>query len=236
MDENGNRCYHDGVVSPDAPNWKNPTLFVAPVVYVVDDEPLALNGLCRLLRSVGREVQAFDSPESFLHAARGDMGGCLLLDVQMPVLNGLDLQVRLVAAGCHLPIIFLTGHGDVAMSVRAMKAGAVDFLIKPVQEKDLFEAIERALERDARERGLRRKLSEISQKIAALTPREHEVFALVVTGMLNKQIADRIGTTEKTVKVHRGRVMSKMSARSLADLVRMAGRLGVPAQVAQGNP
>ena len=122
------------------------------------------------------------------------------------------------------------------MSVRAMKAGAVDFLIKPVQEKDLFEAIERALERDARERGLRRELSEISQKIAALTPREHEVFALVVTGMLNKQIADRIGTTEKTVKVHRGRVMSKMSARSLADLVRMAGRLGVPAQVAQGNP
>src|SRR5208283_4167869 len=156
--------------------------------------------------------------------------GCLLLDVQMPGLNGLDLQQKLAAAGCFLPIIFLTGQGDIPMSVRAMKAGAVDFLVKPAQEKDLLKAIERALARDARQRRQRRELEEIKRKSRTLTPREYEVFSLVTLGMLNKQIAYRYGTTEKTIKVHRSRVMAKMHADSLADLVRMASRLGLPAQ------
>ncbi len=201
----------------------------AVVIYVVDDEPLALDGLCRLLRSVGHDVRAYNSPESFLQEAAAGMAGCLLLDVQMPGLNGLDLQERLTAAGCLLPIIFLTGHADIPMSVRAMKAGAVDFLIKPVQEKPLFEALQRAFEKDARERRQRQELAEIERRAETLTPRELEVFSLVITGMLNKQIADRLATTEKTIKVHRGRVMAKMNAPSLADLVRMAGRLGLPA-------
>jgi FixJ family two-component response regulator len=214
----------------DQPRRERGAHSASPVVYVVDDEPLMLDGLLRLLRSAGREARAFHSPLDFLREAGGDMAGCLLLDVQMPGVNGLDLQQRLAAAACHLPIIFLTGQGDIPMSVRAMKAGAVDFLIKPVREKELFEAIERALEKDARERGERQELAEIRGRSALLTPREREVFSLVTTGMLNKEIADQLGTSEKTVKVHRGRVMVKMRARSLADLVRLAGRLGLPAR------
>jgi FixJ family two-component response regulator len=158
------------------------------------------------------------------------MAGCLLLDVQMPGLNGLDLQQDLIAAHCHLPVIFLTGHGDVPTSVRAMKAGALDFLMKPVQERELFEAIGRALEKDANERSARRELVEIEDRARRLTPREREVFSLVITGMLNKQIAGRLGTTEKTIKVHCGRVMEKMGALSFAELVRMAERIGLPPQ------
>jgi FixJ family two-component response regulator len=189
-----------------------------------------LRGLCRLLQSAGWETRAFDTPEAFLESAGPDMAGCLLLDVQMPGLNGLELQHSLIASDCHLPIIFLTGHGDVPTSVRAMKAGALDFLMKPVQEKELFDAIGRALERDANERRERRERAEIEDRERLLTPREREVFSLVITGMLNKQIAGRLGTTEKTIKVHRGRVMEKMRARSIAELVRIAERIGLPSQ------
>jgi len=231
MDARVIHCYDRGV-SADHEAHSRPPIGAAglaepPCVYVVDDEPLAVQGLCRLLRSVGREVKPYDSPESFLRAARHDMAGCLLLDVQMPGLNGLDLQDRLSAAGCLLPVIFLTGHADIPSSVRAMKAGALDFLMKPVQEKDLFEAIERAFEKDALDRRRRAEIAEIIHVVATLTPREYEVFLLVTTGMLNKQIADQLGTKEKTIKVHRGRVMEKLKVRSVAELVRMAGHLGL---------
>ncbi len=175
-------------------------------------------------------MRMYDTPQSFLLAASPAMAGCLLLDVQMPGLNGLELQEKLLAASCRLPIIFLTGHGDIPMTVRAMKAGAVDFLEKPVRERDLFSAVERAMGRDARERRERQELAEIEQKAKRLTPREREVFSLVVTGLLNKQIAGLLGTVEKTIKVHRSRVMMKMGAQSFAELVRMAGRLGMPLQ------
>jgi FixJ family two-component response regulator len=202
----------------------------SPVVYVVDDEPLALRALGRLLQSAGWATRTFDTPQSFLQSANADMTGCLVLDVQMPGLNGLELQERLLAVGCRLPIIFLSGHSDIPMSVRAMKAGAVDFLVKPVRERELFAAIERAISRDARESRERQALAEIEERARRLTPREYEVFSLVVTGLLNKQIAGLLGTVEKTIKVHRGRVMAKMHAQSFAELVRIASRLGMPLQ------
>jgi len=202
----------------------------APVVYIVDDEPLSLRGVGRLLQSAGWTTRMFDTPLAFLQAVNADLAGCLLLDVQMPGLTGLELQERLAASGCHLPIIFLSGHSDIPTSVRAMKAGAVDFLVKPVREGELFSAVERAIGLDVRERRERMELAKIEQRAGRLTPREYEVFSLVVTGLLNKQIAGLLGTVEKTIKVHRSRVMTKMRAQSLAELVRMAGKLGMPLQ------
>jgi FixJ family two-component response regulator len=202
-----------------------------PIVYFVDDEPLSLRSVSRLLQSAGWTTRMFDAPGAFLQSVRADMTGCVVLDVQMPGLNGLDLQQMLLAAGCHLPVIFLSGHADIPISVRAMKAGAVDFLVKPVGERDLLSAVERAMSRDVRERRERQGLAEITQRAALLTPREREVLSLVVTGLLNKQIAGLLGTTEKTIKVHRSRVMTKMRAQSVAELVRMASRIGVPLQI-----
>jgi len=204
-------------------------------VYLVDDDPSILRALARLLRAGGHQVSAFRSPREFLAQHDAAAAGCVVLDLAMPGLNGLELQTALAAAGCQRPIVFLSGHGDVPSSVRAMKAGAVDFLTKPVSEQDLLAAIERAIERDRTMRRARAELQAIGERLNSLTPREREVLQHVVSGQLNKQIAADLGTVEKTVKVHRSRVMEKMGVRSLADLVRMAERVGIAAALRDQN-
>ena len=200
---------------------------VAPVVFLVDDDASVRTSLTRLLDSAGYPVEAFASAREFL--AREPYSGpcCLVLDVRMPGLTGIDLQEALAAAGRRMAIVFVTGHVDVPMSVKAMKGGAVDLLTKPVDDKDLLAAIQRAVAKDVQDRVAEARVAEIQGRVKMLTPRETEVFALVVTGMLNKQIASQLGVGEKTVKVHRARVMEKMRARSVAELVRLADRLGV---------
>ena len=198
-----------------------------PMVFVVDDDPSVRKSLTRLLSSAGYTVEAFASAREFL--ARESYAGpcCLLLDVRMPGLTGLALQEALAAAGRRMSIVFVTGHVDVPMSVKAMKGGAVDLLTKPVDDKDLLKAIQRAVAKDMQDLGREAGVAEIQERVKLLTPREAEVFALVVTGMLNKQIAGALGIGEKTVKVHRARVMEKMRAGSVAELVRLADRVGV---------
>jgi len=198
-----------------------------PVVYVVDDEPLVRAAIQRLLRSAGFEVQAFASAQQFLDVIRPDAAGCLVLDVRLPDASGLNLQQTLTAAAIELPIIFITGHGDIPMSVRAMKAGAVEFLTKPFKDQDLLDALRDALARDQSARQQRAELAGLQARYDLLTPREREVFPLVTQGFLNKQIAADLGTSEKTVKIHRAQVMHKMAANSVADLVRMADKLGL---------
>lgn len=198
-----------------------------PTVFVVDDDASVLRSLERLIRSVGLNVETFTSPKEFLAADRPNWPSCLVLDVRMPGMSGLDLQEELIAAGYSMPVIFLTGHGDIPMSVRAMKAGAMDFLQKPFNDQDLLDAIHRAIDKDRRTRQERIELSEIQRRVDSLTPREREVFGLVVKGRLNKQIAYELGLSEKTVKVHRARVMEKMQAESLANLVRWADKVGI---------
>ena len=195
-------------------------------VFLVDDDPSILRALTRLLRAGGHQVSAFRSPGDFLAQHDATVPGCVVLDLAMPGLNGLELQTALTAAGCQRPIVFISGHGDVPSSVRAMKAGAVDFLTKPVSEENLLAAIQRAMERDRLMRRARVELQAIGERLNRLTPREREVFQHVVAGQPNKQIAADLGTVEKTIKVHRSRVMEKMGVRSLADLVRMAERIG----------
>jgi FixJ family two-component response regulator len=196
-------------------------------VFVVDDDPAVRKALTRLIRSAGYAVQAFASARVFLDSWRAadERPACLVLDVRMPDLSGLDLQRELEAADTVLPIVFITGHGDIPMSVKAMKKGAVDFLPKPVHDKDLLPAIEQALARAHRDLSGRRELADIQRRVKSLTPREREVMALVVRGLLNKQIAFELGTVEKTVKVHRARVMEKMEVQSLAELVRLAEKI-----------
>ena len=198
-----------------------------PTVYVVDDNPSVRKALSRLFRSINYEVEAFASAKQFLQATPDGHPACVVLDVRMPRMSGLDLQKELAGLDSDLPIVFITGHGDIDMAVQAMKDGAVDFLPKPFDDQDLLDSVERALQHhwDTRETNLRRQDTE--KRMERLTPREREVFERVVKGMLNKQIGYELGTTEKTIKVHRARVMGKMEAESLADLVRMAGRLGI---------
>jgi FixJ family two-component response regulator len=198
-----------------------------PTVLVIDDDPSVLKSLARLLCSIELNVATFATPEEFLSQFEPGIHGCLVIDFAMPNLNGLELQQELAARGNELPVIFLTGHGDIPMSVQAMKQGAVDFLTKPVHDHDLIEAIHAAIEKNRMIQETRAELNEIRKKLATLTPREREVLNHVVSGKLNKQIAADLGTVEKTIKVHRGHLMTKLKVRSLADLVRLAERAGI---------
>jgi FixJ family two-component response regulator len=196
-------------------------------VFVVDDDASLREALKSLLRSVGLRVEAFGSGADFLKIKLPADAACLVLDVRLPGLSGLDFQAELAKAGIHIPIIFITGHGDIPMTVRAMKAGAVEFLTKPFRDQDLLDAVQIALERDRARRAHDETTRQLRTNFEALTPREQEVIGYVTSGLMNKQIAAELGVSEITVKVHRGNVMKKMGARSLADLVRMADALGI---------
>jgi FixJ family two-component response regulator len=200
-----------------------------PVVFLIDDDPSVRDALDGLLRSVGLQVQSFGSAQAFLRAERPDAPACLVLDVRLPGPSGLDFQRDLAESNNPLPIIFITGHGDIPMSVKAMKAGAIEFLTKPFRDQELLDAIQQGIERDRTRRQEAAIIAGLQERYRTLTPRERDVMACVVTGRLNKQIAADLDLSEVTVKVHRGQVMRKMLAKSLADLVRMADRLGVNA-------
>ena len=192
------------------------------IIYVVDDDSSVRTAVKRLIRSLGFTVETFDSAQAFLNHEPHDGPACLVLDIRMPGTSGIQLQEQLAKAGVQIPIIFITGHGNIPMSVKAMKAGAVDFIEKPFEDQKLIDAIQAAIARSKQFRTEQAEINELQLRVDSLTPREHEVFRLVVSGMLNKQIAFDLGMSEKTVKIHRSRVMQKMKAASLADLVRMA--------------
>jgi FixJ family two-component response regulator len=202
------------------------------VVAIVDDDPWALDGLQRLIRSAGWRAETFASAQEFLARPGAGEPACLVLDLQLPELGGLDLQKRMAEAGLEIPIVFLTGHGDIPASVQAMKAGAVEFLTKPVDEQKLLQAVQEAIERDRGTRQRRATMLELQRRYGSLTVREQEVLRQVVSGLLNKQIAAELNITEFTVKFHRGHIMRKMRADSLADLVRMAGSLRIRSDTA----
>lgn len=200
----------------------------ACMVFVIDDDQSVRESLRNLLRSVGLSVRTHESAQEFLAAERPDVPACLVLDVRLPGVSGLDLQRQLVHANTQIPIIFITGHGDIRMSVEAMKAGAVEFLTKPFRDQDLLDAVQQALERDGIARRHRAETAVLQLRYESLTPRERDVMVLVAQGLANKQIADELKVSEPTVKLHRGRMMRKMEAESLADLIRIAGKLGIP--------
>jgi FixJ family two-component response regulator len=202
----------------------------SPIVYVVDDDPSVRRSLVRLIRSAGFRVETFAQAQDFLNQKECLDVNCLILDVNLPGLSGLDLQKELSSKGYSMPIVFITGYGTIPMTVQAMKEGAVEFLEKPVDHQVLLNAIHQAIEKDRQMKRQTNELREIRQRLASLTPREKEVLPLVVSGMLNKQVAFKLGTTEKTIKVHRARIMEKMGADSLADLVRLAQKGGIDFQ------
>jgi FixJ family two-component response regulator len=201
-----------------------------PMVYVIDDDSAARTAVRSLLDSVGLRVETFGSARDFLEYPRPDAPACMVLDVRLPGVSGLDFQRDLAARNIAIPIIFITGHGDIPMSVEAMKAGAVEFLTKPFRGQVLLDAIQKAIERDRAVRAQESQIIELRARAASLTPREHEVMQFVISGLLNKQIAAALGTSERTIKIHRGQAMRKMGADSLPDLVRMAERLGIPSR------
>ena len=198
-----------------------------PIVFVVDDDASMRQALARLLQSVQLRVEVFASPQEFLQSERPNVPSCLVLDVRLPGLSGLDFQAELARADVRIPIVFITGHGDIPMSVRAMKAGAVDFLAKPFRDQDLLDAVTTAIQRDQKRREHENAMTDLRAHFSSLTPREREIMALVASGLMSKQIAAEVGLSEITVKVHRSHLMKKMGARSVADLVRMAEALGV---------
>ena len=198
-----------------------------PIVFIIDDDLSMRRALTNLFQSVGLEVAAFGSAPELLQNKLPDVASCLVLDIRLPGLSGLDLQTELARANIHIPIIFITGHGDIPMTVRAMKSGAVDFLTKPFRDQDLLDAVVAAIERDRKRREVEKTQANLQSLFQALTSREREVLALVASGLMNKQIAAELGLAEITVKIYRGHVMKKMGARSLADLVRMTEMLGI---------
>ncbi len=200
-----------------------------PIVFVIDDDESIRSALLGLLRSVGLNVRAYESSQEFLRAERPDAPACLVLDVRLPGMSGLDFQSELTRSNIHFPIIFISGHGDIPMTVRAIKAGAIEFLTKPFRDQDLIDAVQAGIERDRVRRQEATAVAELERLLATLTTREREVMALVVTGLMNKQIAGELELSEITVKVHRGSVMRKMGAKSLAELVRMADQLKLQA-------
>ena len=218
---------NDNEPSSSDPRMKTESSSTVPVVFVVDDDASLRGAVTNLIRSVGLRVEAFASTTEFFAAKRPDATSCLILDVRLPGVSGLDFQAELASAKIQIPIIFITGHGDIPMTVKAMKAGAVEFLTKPFRDQDLLDAIQVALERSRASYASEKAISELRAKFDTLTPREQEVMAWVTGGLLNKQVAAEIGVTEITVKVHRGKVTKKMGAKSLADLVKMADILGI---------